>query len=291
MASIHFFGKEEKQAPAIFLTLSGQAREAVLKPDISKIAHDDGVKNLLDCLDELFLKDETCLCYEAYEAFEKFVRPAAMSISDYIIQFEQLYNKAKTHKMEILDGVLAYRLLNSANLSEQHKQLVRATVSEMKYSIMKEQLKKVFTNTASSSYVKEEPPIKLEAIDTFYGRDGIKCVESDHLENQEYDVYYDRSLRPDYSRSTRARFQYQRRPYRGRRGQQSRGAYNAHNGRSMLRERGGSFPRNSSRQSNPLDSNGEVTRCNVCDSRFHWALDCPDSCENRTKTKSEVKEI
>ena len=65
-----------------------------------------------------------------------------MSISDYIIQFEQLYNNAKTHKMEILDGVLAYRLLNSASLSEQHKQLVRATVSEMKYSIMKEQFKK-----------------------------------------------------------------------------------------------------------------------------------------------------
>ena len=139
--------------------------------------------------------------------------------------------------------------------------------------------------------MKEEPPIKLEAVDTFYGRDGTKCVESDHMENQEYDVYYGRSLRPDYSRITRARFQYQRRPYRGRGGQQSRGAYNAHNGRSMLRGRGGSFPRNSSRQSNPLDSNNEVTRCNVCDSRFHWALNCPDSYENRTKTKSEAKEI
>ena len=123
--------EKKKQAPAIFLKLSGQARETVLNLDISKIAHDDGVKNLLDCLDELFLKDETC---SSYEAVEKFVRPAAMSIGDYITQFEQLYNKAKTHKMEILDGVLAYCLLNSENLSEQHKQLVRATVSEMKYS-------------------------------------------------------------------------------------------------------------------------------------------------------------
>ena len=145
MASIHFFGKKRSKPQLFFLTLSGQARDAVLGLDISRHAH-DGVKNLLDSLDELFLKDETC---SSYEAFEKFVRPAAMSISDYIIQFEQLHNKAKSHKMEILDGVLAYRLLNSANLSEQHKQLVGATVSEIKYSIMKEQLKKVFTNAAS----------------------------------------------------------------------------------------------------------------------------------------------
>ena len=202
--------EKKKQAPAIFLTLSGQVREAVLGLDISKLAHDDRVKNLLNCLDELFHKDETCSSYEAYEAFEKFVRPAAMNISDYIIQFEQLYNKAKSHKMEILDGVLADHLLNSANLSEQHKQLVRATVSEMKYSIMKEQLKKVFTNTTSSP--QEEPPVKLEAGNTFYGRDGTNCVEYDHLENQEC-VYYGHSLRPDYSCGTRARFQYQRRTY------------------------------------------------------------------------------
>ena len=81
---------------------------------------------------------------------------------------------------------------------------------------------------------------------------------------------------------------------RGRGGQRSRGAYNANNAnnaRSMLRGRGGAIPRNSSRQSNPLDRNGEVTGCNVCDSRFRWALDCPDSYENRTKTKSDAEEI
>ena len=46
-----------------------------------------------------------------------------MSISDYINRFERLYQKAKSYKMEIHDGVLAYHLLNSANLSDHHKQL------------------------------------------------------------------------------------------------------------------------------------------------------------------------
>ena len=44
--------------------------------------------------------------------------------------------------MEILDGVLTYRLFNSANLTNEQKQLVKATVSKMDYQIMKDQLKK-----------------------------------------------------------------------------------------------------------------------------------------------------
>ena len=65
-----------------------------------------------------------------------------MSISDYVIKFEQLYFKAKSFYMEILDGVLTYRLFNSANLTNEQKQLVKATVSKMDYQIMKDQLKK-----------------------------------------------------------------------------------------------------------------------------------------------------
>ena len=56
-----------------------------------------------------------------------------MSISDYVIKFEQLYFKAKSFYMEILDGVLTYRLFNSANLTNEQKQLVKATVSKMDY--------------------------------------------------------------------------------------------------------------------------------------------------------------
>ena len=65
-----------------------------------------------------------------------------MSTSDYVIKFEQLYFKAKSFYMEILDGVLTYRLFDSANLTNEQKQLVKATVSKMDYQIMKDQLKK-----------------------------------------------------------------------------------------------------------------------------------------------------
>ena len=109
-----------------------------------------------------------------------------MSISDYIIQFEKLHTNAKSHKMEIPDTVLTYRLLNSANLFEHHKQLVRATVTDMKYSVMKDQLKNVFTNTASTSHIKEEPPVKLEPGGTFYTKIKPKSTPvSDKTEESE----------------------------------------------------------------------------------------------------------
>ena len=82
--------------------------------------------------------------HEAYETFEKFAQPSGMSIS-HVINFEQLYFKGKSFHMEILDGVLAYRLLNSANLTNEQKQLLKATLSKTDYQIMKDQLKKVFT--------------------------------------------------------------------------------------------------------------------------------------------------
>ena len=60
---------KKNQAPAIFLTLSGQAREAVSELPIEQLTDDNGVKNLLTALDALYLKDETLLAYEAFETF------------------------------------------------------------------------------------------------------------------------------------------------------------------------------------------------------------------------------
>ena len=118
----------------------------VLELELGKLNDDNGVKNLLEKLDKLYLKDDTHSVYEAYERFETFSRTPSMTVSDYIIEFEHLYNKAKQHKMELPDGVLAYRFLNSANISSHHKQLVRATLPELSYQSIKDQLKKIFSD-------------------------------------------------------------------------------------------------------------------------------------------------
>ena len=44
----------EKEGKAIFFTLSGKAREAVLELDVSKLTDKDGVKNVILKLDTLY---------------------------------------------------------------------------------------------------------------------------------------------------------------------------------------------------------------------------------------------
>ena len=73
--------------------------------------------------------------------------------------------------MEILDGISAYRLLNSAKLTKEQNQLVKARVSKMDYQIMKGQLQKVFISTLTNINNKtdvDKIDVKSEKNEVFY---------------------------------------------------------------------------------------------------------------------------
>ena len=74
-----------------------------------------------------------------------------MLMSDYINEFERLMNKTKQYGITMSTYVLAYRLLKSANLSETHEQLARATTKELKYDETQLQLKKIFGDNDNSN--------------------------------------------------------------------------------------------------------------------------------------------
>ena len=109
---------------------------------------DGGVENLIKALDNLYLKDRDYSAYELYETFEKSKHPPSMTINKYIIEFECLYHKIISYDMGLPDGVLAYKFLNNANISEHHS-WYGATLTELKYNTMKEQLKKVFSDPSN----------------------------------------------------------------------------------------------------------------------------------------------
>ena len=120
---------------------------------------------ILQRLDTLYLEDTIQTADLAYQTFETFQRPENMTMKDYLVKFEHLYTKIKDHKMELLDGVLAYRVLNSANLSNGQMTLCRATMTDLKYPEMVKQLKRLFADGITSTPVgaqatyqpKEEP--------------------------------------------------------------------------------------------------------------------------------------
>ena len=57
------------------MTLTGDAREAILDMDIEKLTEKTGVNNLMTELDKMYFKNESYRACEAYETFEIFVRP------------------------------------------------------------------------------------------------------------------------------------------------------------------------------------------------------------------------
>ena len=127
-----------KQGPAIVLSLENKASYAVLelREEVISLKH---LKTL--------------------ENFETFKRPENMKMSDYLNKFEQLYKKIKSYGTQMSENVLAYRLLKYANLPELHEQMVKETITNLKFDLMKDQLKKMFRESLSSI---EKCPIKRE---------------------------------------------------------------------------------------------------------------------------------
>ena len=235
----------DKQASAILLTLTGNAREAALEVPMDEMKSETGVKTLLDKLATLYAKDELVLSINAWEEFESFQRPPDMKVSEYKIEFERRYNKAKKYDMKVHDGVLAYRFLKSANLSEQQQQLVKATVSEISYAEMTKKLGTLFLETAASA--DEYLPIKLEP-------------------NSTYMV-----SQPSFFRNSK----------RGS-GSRSRGGSNRNSNRSnnnIYRNNAGSSGRTRARngrwRKNPV-VDGKQTFCNNCHSDRHYESFCPE---------------
>ena len=141
--------EKKKQGAAIFLTLKGPAEEAVLELDEEQINHDDGMKNVLEKLYKLYLKDSTMEKFQALEAFDTCTRKPNTSIQEHIHGFDKLYHKLQSHGTTVSQDLLAFRFLKSCKLSNQDKKLAKGTVTELKLKNMKEQLKKIFPDKQS----------------------------------------------------------------------------------------------------------------------------------------------
>ena len=126
-----------KQASAIVLSLDGKAQHLI---------KDDGVETLIKRLDTIFKKDALTQQFFCLENFENFRRSDNSSVKSFIEEFEKKYYKGKAHNITYSKAVLGFRLLKAANLSSRDEQLVKATVSEIKCGVIKEQLKRYSLN-------------------------------------------------------------------------------------------------------------------------------------------------
>ena len=167
---------KKKQGCSIVLGLDEETVETVRTTmSIEDLNQENAATQILDCLDKVYQKDESETTYELYEEFESYQRPQNMSINEYIQEFEKKRKKNSDKGLEIPDVVLAYRLLKSANITDNQHRMVRATIAKITYNDMKTQLKKVCSSTSFLSCSNNPVEIKSEPIedtfeaDTFYG--------------------------------------------------------------------------------------------------------------------------
>ena len=255
-----------KKGLRLYLSLKGKPRSIVRNLPADTIDAEDGYQQILKKLDAYYKKNAVQRAFVDLEAFERFQRSPGMPINDYIVQFEQLYCKIEEHKIEYPTGVSAYKLIQLANLDETRKDLIKATMKKLDYDEVKQKMLTIFDNISSTSTLKSEPTVKIEK--TYY--------EENPAVNESYYVN-PRSFR---GRGYRGR-------YNIRRGQNNY-RQNSNRGRGFTENNGRNrgFPENnvrrgSNRKLNPVDSTGEVSKCAICQSIYHWARECPDAHENQ----------
>lgn len=142
---------KKKQALAIALGLEGRAREIAMEISADQLDQDDGMETLLAKLDGVFLREEKDRTYEAYSHFDRISKDSSVSMEDYIIDFEQRYNRMKKYNMALPDAVLAFKLLDTACLDRKDRQLALTACTELTFTSMKSALKRIFGGKPGAS--------------------------------------------------------------------------------------------------------------------------------------------
>ena len=88
--------EKKKQGPAVFLSLEGEARDAVLELKEDQITSDNGIKFITERLDSI-CKEELLKKYEPLEAFETCMRCCNTSMQEFLKEFSRGYNKTKSY--------------------------------------------------------------------------------------------------------------------------------------------------------------------------------------------------
>ena len=120
--------EEKKQGPVLYRSLEGQAKKVCSNIAVKDICDKDGFNLMMQKLENVFAKDADQMAFEDCMKFETFKCSPEMSIVEYITEFERLYNRIQIHDMKYADGVLAYKLLINANISEEKQSMCRATM-------------------------------------------------------------------------------------------------------------------------------------------------------------------
>ena len=94
-------------------------------PDLTatKLNTDRGKNLLFEKLDKVFQNETIDEAYSTYSAFISFNRTDQINMSDYILEYEYLYQKLIQHDMKLPDAILNFKLLDGAQVTDDERKL------------------------------------------------------------------------------------------------------------------------------------------------------------------------
>ena len=280
-----------KLGSRVIQAVQGKAQDYANRIAIEKIKATNSVELVLNELDKHFKKDENQTAFVTAENFENY-RRTHESISEYIEEFTRRKNLVDECEAfgegSYTDGILAYRLLKQAELSNSENQLIRATIPKLTFENMVETMKKTLGDIVimegtgnSKKNVSFDFPIKHDPIKqepTFFAEDeeheesqeeATQFYENNYHGNRKYSgnnkPYYNsgNNNRADYYNQKRGNSQHQR--GRGRGSNNYKSSYN-----NQMNNNSYSTPNQANNQRN------SGKQCFNCKSIYHLKKDCPD---------------
>ena len=231
---------------------------------VEDLKTDDGLGKLLLHMDKYLAKDLLAVKWEKFQDFEQCSKSDSESMTQYIASFDTLYQRLKSDmaELELPSSILAFKLLNGANLSEDQRMVVMTAMDFDKatelYDSATKALKKFFGGANSSLdggagntvNIKTEPIFLTGASgsmgNSFRGRNRGK---------------YSQNSQRQYSQNT---------TFVG--------------GATGGTQAGGSSGRKQ-KDINPRGQDGKVLRCYRCDSYRHMGAGCPSGTNINSKGK------
>ena len=137
---------KNKHGTAFLLVLKeGKVKDVVRSLGKEAITADDGLKVIIEQLDKIYEEDSALMSYRVYRKFVTYIRPEDMNLQDYMSEFEKLVADLRKIKLNFPEVVLAYSILNSANLPQDKVELALNTVKSMTYKNMCITIGKMFS--------------------------------------------------------------------------------------------------------------------------------------------------
>ena len=246
------------KATVVYLnSLRGKAKTATQQITEETLRSTEGLNILIETLEKVFLPSKPMRLFNANNKLRNTIRKSETKVHDFIMEFENAKFLLEQEGLKYDESLLGLNLLDQCKLTEEKQQLVMSGLSEVTYENMKNKLLAVFYNEFDLSN------------------------KRDNADNQ---IQYPGETEVLYSRGYNN--------YRGQNPSFTRGGFRSR-GKKWTRPSvsGRNYPRSENQQTfrktNPEDREGRISRCNICDSKLHWAKSCPDAYENKRNRENK----